>query len=148
MKRKPLTQQPLFGLLFIVPVGLVAGELAVSARKHYLKANAARLRRSRALKHAQRQLKRARRSKKVQIETGRIVLVYLEDQIQTPLIGLSHSTLAQLLQQRHLSPALIDRVIAALFVRRSKRVQSGQAANEQTMSSRAPDACWKIWKRS
>jgi hypothetical protein len=113
---QPLTQQPLFGLLFILPVGLVAGELAVSARKHYLKANAARLRRSRALKHAQRQLKRARRSKKVQIETGRIVVVYLEDQIQTPLMGLSHSTLAQLLQQRHISPALIDRVIAALFV--------------------------------
>ena len=93
-----------------MPVGLVAGELAVSARKHYLNANAARLRRSRALKHAQRQLKRARRSKNVQIETGRIVLAYLEDQIQTPLTGLSHSTLAQLLQQHHVSPALIDRV--------------------------------------
>ncbi len=104
MKRKPLTQQPLFGLLFIVPVGLVAGELAVSARKHYLNANAARLRRSRALKRAQRQLKRARRSRNVQIETGRIVLVYLEDQIQTPLTGLSHSTLAQLLQQRTSRP--------------------------------------------
>jgi hypothetical protein len=113
---KPLTQQPLFGLLFILPVGLVAGELAVSARKHYLKANAARLRKSRALKRAQRQLKRARRSKNVQIETGRIVLAYLEDQIQTPLTGLSHSTLAQVLHQQHISPASIDRVIAALFV--------------------------------
>jgi hypothetical protein len=113
---KPLTQQPLFGLLFIVPVGLVAGELAVSARKHYLDSNAARLRRSRALKRAQRELKRARRSRNVQIETSRIVLAYLEDQIQTPLTGLSHSTLAQLLQQRHVSPALIDRVIAALFI--------------------------------
>ncbi|NTU64177.1 MAG: protein BatD [Chloroflexi bacterium] len=112
---QPLTQQPLFGLLFIIPVGLVAGELAVSARKHYLTANAARLRRSRALKHAQRRLKRARRSKNVQIETGRIVLKYLEDQIQTPLTGLSHSTLAQLLQT-HISSALIARVIAALFV--------------------------------
>ena len=80
-----------------------------------MNANAARLRRSRALKRAQRQLKRARRSRKVQIETSRIVLAYLEDQIQTPLSGLSHSTLAQLLQQRHVSPALIDRVIAALF---------------------------------
>jgi len=112
---QPLTQQPLFGLLFLLPVGLVAGELAVSARKHYLTSNAARLRRSRALKHAQRQLKRARRSRNVQIETGRIVLAYLEDQIQTPLTGLSHSTLAQMLQH-HVSPALIDRVIAALFV--------------------------------
>jgi hypothetical protein len=109
-------QQPLFGLLFAIPVGLVAGELTISARKHYLKANAARLRRSRALKHAQRQLKRARRSKNIQIETSHIVVAYLEDQIQTPLTGLSHSTLAQLLQQYHISPALIDRVIAALFV--------------------------------
>ena len=113
---QPLTQQPMFGLLFILPVGLVAGELAVGARKHYLNSNAARLRRSRALKHAQRQLKRARRSRNVQIETGHIVLVYLEDQIQMPLTGLSHSTLAQLLQQHHVLPALIERVIAALFV--------------------------------
>ena len=118
---KPLTQQPLFGLLFAIPVGLVAAELAVTARKHYLNANAARLRRSRALKRAQRQLKHASRSRdtrgrNVQIETGRIVVAYLEDQIQTPLAGLSHSTLAQLLQQHHVSPALIDRVIAALFV--------------------------------
>ncbi len=113
---QPLTQQPLFGLLFILPVGLVAGELVVSARKHYLNSNAARLRRSRALKRAQRQLKRAHRSRNVQIETGRIVLAYLGDQIQTPLTGLSHSTLAQLLLQHHVSSALAERVIAALFV--------------------------------
>jgi hypothetical protein len=118
---QPLTSQPLFGLLFIVPVGLVAGELAVSTRKHYLNANAARLRRSRALKRAQRQLKRASRSrgtrgKNVQIATGRIVVTYLEDQIQTPLTGLPHSTLTQLLLQHHVSPALTARVIAALFV--------------------------------
>ena len=43
------------------------------------------------------------------------MLAYLEDQIQTPLTGLPHSSLAQLLQH-HVSPALIDRVIAALFV--------------------------------
>jgi len=43
------------------------------------------------------------------------VLTYLEDQIQTPLTGLSHSTLAQVLQE-HVSSALIDHVIAALFV--------------------------------
>jgi hypothetical protein len=110
-----LTAQPLFGLLFIVPVGWVAGELAVSARRRYLNANAARLRRSRALKHAQRRLKRVRRSKNVQVEMGRIVVAYLEDQMQTPLTGVPHSTLAQLLQQQHVSPALIDRVIAALL---------------------------------
>ena len=132
---QPLTQQPLFGLLFIVPVGLVAGELAVSARKHYLNSNAARLRRSRALKRAQRQLKRARRSRNVQIETGRIVLVYLEDQIQTPLTGLSHSTLAQLLQQ-HVSPALIDRVIAALFVgEASEYSQAKPQTNDDAIKS-------------
>jgi hypothetical protein len=118
---QPLTQQPLFGLLFIVPVGLVAGELAVSARKHYLSSNAARLRRSRALKRAQRRLKHASRRRgarghNVSAEAGCIVLMYLEDQMQTPLTGLSHSTLAQLLPQHHVSPALVERVIAALFV--------------------------------
>ena len=123
---QPLTQQPLFGLLFILPVGLVAGELAVNARKHYLNSNAARLRRSRALKRARRQLKRARRSRNVQIETSRIVLTYLEDQVQTPLPGLPHSTLAQLLQQRHVSPALIERVIAALFVGEASEYSQAQ----------------------
>jgi hypothetical protein len=124
---QPLTQQPLFGLLFIIPVGLVAGELAVSTRRHYLNANAARLRRSRALKRAQRQLKRARRSKNVQIETGRIVVTYLEDQIQTPLTGLSHSTLAQLLEQHHVLPALTARVIAALFVGEASEYSPAQS---------------------
>ncbi len=113
---KPLTQQPLFSLLFIVPIGLVAGELAIGARKHYLKANAARLRRSRALKRAQRQLKHARRSRNIHVETGRIVLTYLEDQIQTPLTGAPHSTLAQVLRTHKVSSALTARVIAALFV--------------------------------
>ncbi len=112
---KPLTQQPLFGLLFIVPIGLVAGELAIGARKHYLKANAARLRRSRALKRAQRELKHARHSRNIHVETGRIVLTYLEDQIQTPLTGVPHSTLAQVLWTHKVSSALTARVIAALF---------------------------------
>jgi hypothetical protein len=123
---KPLTQQPLFGLLFIIPVGLVAGELAISARKHYLASNAARLRRSRALKRAQRRLKRARRGRNPQIETGRIVLAYLEDQVQTPLTGLPHSALAQLLQQQHVSPAVAGRVIAALFVGETSEYSQAQ----------------------
>ena len=112
---QPLLQQPLFALLFSVPVGFVAAELAIGARKRYLAANASRLRRSRALKRARRQLKSAQHSANVQMAISHIVMAYLEDQIQIPLVGMSHSTLAQVLQTRHVSPEVSARVIEVLF---------------------------------
>jgi hypothetical protein len=126
----PLTQQTGFWLLFLVPVGLVAGDLSLAYRKHYLQAHAADLRRSGAYKHACRQLKRIpRRSKNVQMEVAQIILTYLEDQIQQPLTGLSHNSLLQVLQTNQISPELARRVIGTLFVGEASEYTSLQPAS-------------------
>lgn len=112
----PLMQQPGFLLLFLVPLGLVMGDLSLVYRKRYINTHASELRRSKAYKRARRQLKRlSPRSKNLQLEVARILLTYLEDQIQEPLTGLSHSALTQVLQDHQFSPQLTQRVIEILF---------------------------------
>lgn len=114
---EPLPQQIGFLLLFLVPLGLVMGDLSLAYQKHYQRTHAAQQRRSRAYKRARRRLQRIpRRSKNVQLEVAHIVLAYLEDHIQRPLTGLSHSALAQVLHANHFSPELAQRVIETLFV--------------------------------
>jgi hypothetical protein len=113
---QPLSRQTGFRLLFLLPLGLVAADLAFAYRKRYLRAHAADLRRSKAFKRARKQLQRIpRRSQNVELEVSRILLVYLEDLIQQPLAGLAHSALAQVLQAHAFSPELTQRVTAALF---------------------------------
>jgi hypothetical protein len=126
----PLTRQTGFWLLFLVPVGLVIGDLILAYRKHFLQTHASDLRRSQAYKRARRQLKRIpRRSKNVQLEVAQIILTYLEDQIQQPLTGLSHSSLLQVLQANQISPELARRVIATLFVGEASEYTSLQPAS-------------------
>jgi hypothetical protein len=113
---RPLMQQTGFLLLFMLPIGLVMGDLSLAYRKRYLQSHAAEMRRSKAYQRARRQLQKiSRRTKNVQLDVARIVLVYLEDLIQQPLAGLSHSALAQVLQAQNFSPELSRRVIATLF---------------------------------
>ncbi len=134
---RPLTKQTGFLLLFLVPLGLVMGDLSLAYRKHYLETNAAHLRRSQAYKRARRQLQRiSRRSKNVQLEVARIMLTYLEDLIQQPLSGLSHSNLVQVLQANHISPELSQRVIETLFAGEASEYTPQQPASyEQVVRS-------------
>jgi len=127
---RPLAQQTSFGLLFLVPLALVISDLGLAYRKHYLEIHAAHLRRSRAYKRARRQLQRIPlHSKNVQLEIGHILLTYLEDQIQQPLTGLSHTALAQVLQAHHFSPELAQRVIEALFIGEASEYTPRQPAD-------------------
>jgi hypothetical protein len=113
---KPLAHQVGFLLLFLVPLGLVLGDLTLAYRKYYLNTHASDLRRSRAYRRARRQLKRLpRRADNVQSEVARIMLIYLEDHIQQPLTGLPHSVLAQVMQANMVSPDLAQQVIDTLF---------------------------------
>jgi len=134
---KPLTQQTGFLLLFLVPISLVMGDLSLAYRKHYMETHAADLRRSKAYKRARRQLQRIpRRSKNVQLEVARIMLTYLEDQIQQPLTGLSHSALVQILQAKAISPELAQRVIETLFAGEASEYTPQQPASyEQVLRS-------------
>ncbi len=134
---RPLTQQTGFLLLFLVPVGLVMGDLSLAYRKHYMEIHAADLRRSQAYKRARRQLQRIpRRSKNVQLEVARIMLAYLTDQIQQPLAGLPHNTLAQVLQANAISPELSQRVVETLFIGEASEYTPRQpASHEQVVRS-------------
>jgi hypothetical protein len=144
----PLSQQTGFLLLFLVPLGLVMGDLSLAYRKHYTETHAAHLRRSKAYKRARRQLQKiARRSKNVQLEVARIMLTYLEDQIQQPLTGLSHNALAQVLQANQISPELSQRVSGTLFIGEVSEYTPWQAASREDVVVR-PCCCWKIWKKS
>lgn len=112
----PLTRQTGYKLLFLVPVGLVAVDLTLALRKRYILNHSAELRRGKAYKKARKQLLRILSSKEnPQHEAARILLAYLEDQIQQPLRGLSHSALREVLQDRRLSEELSERVIETLF---------------------------------
>jgi len=127
---RPLPQQTSFLLLFLVPVGLVMGDLSVTYRKRYIRNHAADLRRSKAYKRARCKLLRmSPRSKNVQMETARIMLTYLEDLIQQPLFGMSHSALAQVFQANHFSLELSRRVIEILFVGESSEYTPQQPAS-------------------
>ena len=134
---RPLTQQTGYWLMFLVPLGLVVGDLSLAYRKHYQDTHAADLRRSKAYKRARRQLQRIpRRSINVQMEVARIMLTYLEDLIQQPLTGMSHSVLAQVLQANHISPELAQRVIEILFAGEASEYTPRQPASyEQVLRS-------------
>jgi hypothetical protein len=134
---KPLVQQTGFQLLFLVPLGLVVGDLSLAYRKRYMETHAADLRRSKAYRRARRRLQRiSPRSRNVHLEAARILLTYLEDQIQQPLAGLSHSALGQVLQVNGISPELSQRVIQTLFAGEASEYTPRQvASNEQVVHS-------------
>jgi hypothetical protein len=114
----------------------VIGDLSLALRSNYRKSHSAELRRSQAYKRARRQLKRIPRGANVQMESARILLVYLEDQIQQPLAGLSHSALAAVLQAKQVSPELVQRAIETLFSGESSEYAPRQAASyEQVVRS-------------
>lgn len=94
---KPLTAQPLFWAMFLVPLGMVALDLTFGLRKRYLDTHAASRRASRAYRTAIKQLRRVRLDEQTQIHVARIVMTYLEDKLNRSLLGVSHSHLAQIL---------------------------------------------------
>lgn len=94
---KPLSAQPVFWALFLVPLGIIGLDVAFGLRKRYLDRNAASRRSSRAYRSAIKQLRRVRRTENRQAEVARIVLTYLEDKLNRSLLGVAHSALAQIL---------------------------------------------------
>lgn len=100
---KTLTAQPFFWALFLVPLGIVGFDVAFGLRKRYLDRNAASRRASRAYRSALKQLRRVRHSENRQMQVARIVLTFLEDKLNRSLLGVPHSTLAQILMVQGVS---------------------------------------------
>lgn len=100
---KPLSAQPLFWAMFLVPLGLVGIDLAFGLRKRYLDNNAAERRASRAYQSAMKKVRRIKRDDTTNMQIARIVLSYLEDRMNRSLLGVPHSSIAQLLMAHQVS---------------------------------------------
>lgn len=110
----PLTAQPLCWAMFFVPLGIVALDLAFGLRKRYLDNHSAERRASRAYRHAMRDLRRVRKNENAEIEVARLVLIYLEDKLNRTLLGVPHSTLAQLVTAHNVSADAALQVVELL----------------------------------
>lgn len=129
---KPLTAQPLFWAMFLVPIGIVAFDLAFGLRRRYLDSSVAARRSSRAYRNALKQLRRVRSDDQVQI--ARIVLAYLEDKLNRSLLGVAHSQLAQILIAQGVSTEATMQTIDLLH--RGETLEFGK----QRADARARDA--------
>ena len=98
-----LFAQPLFWALFLVPLGIVAFDVAFGLRKRYVEQNTASRRASRAYRNAIKKLRRVRNDDKAPLAVARITLTYLEDKLNRSLLGVPHSTLAQILTAQQVS---------------------------------------------
>lgn len=129
---KPLSAQPLFLALFLIPLGVVAIDLGWSWRKRYQQANSATIRASRALKRAQGELKRAAKSQDVYATVAGIVQHYLEDRLNRSLNGVPHSEINAILLSSEIPPDLAARVIETLHMGESSEFgKMGMAQADQ-----------------
>lgn len=131
---KPLTAQPLFWAMFLVPIGIVAFDLAFGLRRRYLDSSVAARRSSRAYRNAIKQLRRVRADDQAQVQIARIVLAYLEDKLNRSLLGVAHSQLAQILIAQGVSTEAAMQTIELLH--RGETLEFGK----QRAEARARDA--------
>jgi BatD DUF11 like domain len=111
---KPLVEQPLFLGLFLVPLGIVAFDIALGLRKRYLDSHVADRRASRAYQRAVRNLRNVRRAENAPVAIAATVKTYLEDKLNRTLLGVPHSTLAQILPEYGISYGTTMQVIEML----------------------------------
>ncbi|HRQ37043.1 MAG TPA: BatD family protein [Chloroflexota bacterium] len=106
--RSPLTQQPLFWLLWLLPLGLVIGQVAHQKRQAHLLATADERRSSQASQKAEKALKQAGKHDDPYAEIGRILITYLEEKLGVSVRGMTSDGRTALLKSRGVS----DRTIA------------------------------------
>lgn len=115
-----------WGSSFLVLVGNLVWEWVYTHRKE----NAALVRSSRARQHARKALSHSLRSETGDAHTraGEILNVYLSDKLGAPVYGLTRPALADMLQQRGIAAAVIQRVLEVLDAAEAGRF-SPQAQN-------------------
>lgn len=128
----PLTAQPLFLGLFVLPFAVVGADLAWAWRKNYLAANRAERRASRALKQALDQLKRAPSSANVPAAVAAATKGYVEDKLNRSVNGMSHSAVQELLEENGVSAETAKRAVELLYAGESAEFgQLYPAASQQ-----------------
>lgn len=103
-----LVQQPFFWLLWLLPLGLVLGQVAHDKRQAHLLATADERRSSQASQKAEKALKQAGKHDDPFAEIGRILITYLEEKLHTSVRGLTSDGRTALLKTHGVS----DRTIA------------------------------------
>ena len=113
---EPVTQQPMYWLLWGVPVALVVGQRGWQAYRNGHVGSDADKRKRQAGKQAEKALRSARQSNLQDVRVpGRILHDYLSACLNTPTAGLTETQLTSLLLSRDLSPALVARVQEVLM---------------------------------
>lgn len=112
---QPMTKSGLYWAAWVFPLLGAAGYFAWQRRQRYWEKNLGLARSSNAQKKARKALAQARRQKENDTSTaGQILTTYLADKLGQPVAGLTHQSLAELLNQRAITPDLIERVEVCL----------------------------------
>lgn len=129
---QPLTSQPAFWALWILPLALIIADVFWRRRERYLRENETLVRSSRALKNARKALSHARKRKADAYAAAPTILTgYISDKVQQPVGGLTRNALTRLLESRGVKPELVQRVDRCLttseFARYSPARDTGTA---------------------
>jgi heme exporter protein D len=107
----PLAKQPVYWVLWTLPVALLVGQSVWQRRQRLNTVNAASLRSQRAAKQASRALRDAQQRPDVASEAAsRILIEYIGAKLQRPITGLTQRALSDLLLVNNVSPSLVARV--------------------------------------
>ena len=131
----PLTQRPLFWLLWLIPLALLVGDWQLRQRQGRLEANPVAARRSRALQQAQQDLRKAKASSEDPATVASQILIdYLSDKLDLSVSGLTQRELAERLHELDVGRDLIDRVARLQAFSEMSRYAPGQEkANPQAV---------------
>lgn len=111
----PLTNRPVYWLLWLAPLALVTGQVVYGRRQAYLAGNSDKVRRQQAAKTARQALQAAQRDhQEAHAAATQVFNAYLADKFGRAVSGLTRPELVALLQAQGLGAALVDNVAAFL----------------------------------
>ena len=114
---KPLTQQNSFWLLWSIPLLVLAGHFSWQSWRTKRFDNADLRRSQKAARIARQALGAARKNPDGAYEAaGQILTTYLSEKLNQSIIGLTQTSLAQMLLEKGITPELVDRVQNCLML--------------------------------
>jgi hypothetical protein len=124
-----LVKTPLYWLLWLLPLALVIGQVAHQKHQAHLLATAGERRRSQASKKAEKALKQAGKQDDPFAEIGRILIIYLEEKLNTPVRGMTRDGRTALLHEHGVSDRTIANVEICLARAEAGRFAPGSGQN-------------------
>ncbi len=114
---KPLIQQNGFWLLWTIPILVLAGHFGWQSWQRKRFDNTDSRRSQKAARNAQQALSAARKNSDGAYEAaGQILTTYLSQKLNQSVVGLTQTSLAQLLREKGVVPGLVDRVQNCLML--------------------------------